>query len=101
MEPLDLKQFDPLIQAPVRLAILSILMSIVEADFSYLKKMTKTSDGNLSTHLSKLEAAKYVSIKKTFVNKKPKSICKITKPGMQAFTQHIQRLEQLVNIGKK
>jgi DNA-binding transcriptional ArsR family regulator len=56
---------DPVIHSQVRLAVLSVLIGVKEADFNYLKKVTETTDGNLSTHLSKLEEAGYMTIKKS------------------------------------
>lgn len=94
-EPLD-----PVIHARVRLAILSILMSAKTADFNYLKKLTETTDGNLSTHLARLEEADYISIKKTFQGKKPLTKCSITELGRSALARYIKTLEDYLSKAK-
>lgn len=95
-EPLD-----PVIHSPVRLAVMSILMTVREADFNYLKKETGTTDGNLSAHLSKLEEAGYIQIKKSFRGKKPRTTCSITEKGSAAFLSYLKALESYIDIDKK
>lgn len=87
-EPLD-----PLIHSQVRLAVLSVLAAVRQADFAFLKKATETTDGNLSTHLAKLEEAGYIRIKKSFAGKKPQTICALTDKGRTAFSQYLKALE--------
>jgi len=94
-------QLDPVIHAPIRLAILSILITVKHANFTFLKESTETTDGNLSTHLTKLEESKYITIKKTFKEKKPQTICAITEKGRKAFMKYLEQLEQIVQIQKK
>ena len=88
-----LAPLDPIIHAPVRLAILTVLVGVKDADFNYLKDATETTDGNLSTHLAKLEQAKYVKVSKTFVGKKPRTKCSITQKGLTAYQDYIKILE--------
>ena len=92
---------DPIIHAPTRLAILSILITVENANFSFLKESTGTTDGNLSTHLTKLEESGYVSIEKKFVGKKPQTTCAITKKGRTAFEKYLEQLEQIVQRQKE
>lgn len=80
---------DPIVHAPVRLAILTVLISVKSADFTYLKEVTETTDGNLSTHLQKLEKAGYVKVQKSFVGKKPKTTLSITKSGRKAYEKYV------------
>ncbi|MFQ6607040.1 MAG: winged helix-turn-helix domain-containing protein [Fidelibacterota bacterium] len=87
------EELDPLIHAPIRLAILTILISVKEADFTYLKEAANTSDGNLSTHLTKLEEAGYIQIEKKFVAKKPKTTCMIATKGREAYLKYIESLK--------
>jgi DNA-binding HxlR family transcriptional regulator len=87
-EPLD-----PVIHSQVRLAVMSILISAKQAKFNFLKKATETTDGNLSTHLSRLEEAGYVSVKKTFQGKKPLTTCSLTEKGRAAFARYLKALE--------
>jgi len=96
MNPEQISKLDPVVHAPIRLAILSVLVTIKGAGFSYLKEATGTSDGNLSTHLSKLESSGYISIEKKFVGKKPQTICSITEKGRNALTTHLEQLEKIV-----
>lgn len=101
MSPNLVLQVDPTIHAPVRLAILSILISIENADFTFLKKATETTDGNLNTHLWKLEEAGYITIEKRFKGKKPQTNCAITKKGRKAFQQYLEQLEQFLRRQKE
>lgn len=80
---------DPIVHAPVRLAILTVLISVKSADFTYLKEVTETTDGNLGTHLQKLEDAGYVKVQKSFVGKKPKTTLSITKSGREAYEKYV------------
>lgn len=92
---------DPIIHTPTRLAILSVLVSSLKADFTFLKDSIGITDGNLSTHLSKLETSGYITIKKQFKGKKPQTICSITKKGREAFENYIDKLEQIVKMQKR
>lgn len=80
---------DPIVHAPVRLAILTVLISVKSADFTYLKEVTETTDGNLGTHLQKLEKAGYIAVSKSFVGKKPKTTLSITKSGRKAYEKYV------------
>lgn len=92
-----LEPLDPIIHAPVRLSIMTILISVKDADFNYLKEATGTTDGNLSTHLGKLENARYLKTVKRFVAKKPRTTCSITVSGRSAYEKYIGTLEQYIN----
>jgi len=94
-------QLDPIIHAPIRLTILSVLITVENANFTYLKEATVTTDGNLSTHLVKLEANGLITIKKTFKGKKPQTICAITEKGRNAFIKYLDQLEQIIHMQKK
>lgn len=91
---------DPVIHSQVRLAVLSILLSAQRADFNYLKKTTGTTDGNLSTHLVKLEEAGYITIKKSFSGRKPLTTCALTEKGRAAFARYVKALEGYLPPGK-
>lgn len=92
---------DPIIHAPTRLAILSILINVESANFTFLKESTGTTDGNLSTHLTKLENSGYIRIEKRFVGKKPQTSCAITQKGRKAFEAYLDQLEQIVQRQKE
>lgn len=89
-------QLDPVIHSRVRLAALSILVSVKDASFSYLKRTIGTTDGNLSVSLSRLEEAGYITVKKTFKGKKPLTTCAATSKGKKAFSRYLQALEGIL-----
>lgn len=101
MNPKKPVQLDPLIHSQVRLSILSILIAVKEADFNTLKRMTGATDGNLSTHLSKLEDSGYVKVKKAFKGKKPSTSCSITDRGKDAFSEYLKNLETIIQFSKE
>jgi DNA-binding HxlR family transcriptional regulator len=99
--PLDkFAPLDPVIHSQIRLAVLSILLSAQKVEFNYLKKTIGTTDGNLSTHLSKLEQAGYVAVKKSFKGKKPLTTCSLTEKGRDAFSRYLKALEDYIPIEK-
>ena len=91
------KQIDPLLHSRIRLAIMSVLITVEEVDFNYLKETTGATDGNLSTHIYKLEEAKYIEIIKEFVDNKPKTMCKMTEIGRNAFSNYVKILESMLH----
>ena len=93
MNPEKFAPLDPVIHSQVRLAVLSILASAAEADFNFLKSATGATDGNLSTHLAKLEEAGYIRIKKSFQGKKPLTKCLLTERGRAALSRYVEALE--------
>jgi len=80
----DLAEVDRLVHEPARLMILMVLYSVEAADFTFLVNVTELTDGNLSSHLSKLEAAGYVEIEKGYAGKKPRTRLQLTPAGRQA-----------------
>jgi len=100
MSPEKLDDLDPIIHSRARLAVLSILVSVDEASFNYLKQTIGTTDGNLSVSLSKLEEAGYISIKKTFKGKKPLTTCTISEKGRKAFSAYVKTLETYISFKK-
>lgn len=96
MTPDKFAPLDPVIHSQVRLAALSILASARHADFNYLKKATETTDGNLSTHLAKLEEVGYITVKKSFQGKKPLTTCAITERGRSALGRYVRALESYI-----
>jgi len=89
----SLPQLDPLLHNTLRLAIMSILVSVKEADFSYLQEATSSSNGNLSVQITKLKDAEYINVKKTFVNNYPKTTCSISKKGIKALEDYVRNLK--------
>lgn len=93
-----MKELNPLLHSQLRLAIMSILMNVVEADFVYLKEKTDATAGNLSVQLDKLSSAGYISVEKGFAGKKPRTVCKITNEGCTAFEEYVEALKEYLNL---
>lgn len=91
-----LKDLDPLLHSQLRLGVISLLMSVESAEFTYLKEKTNSTAGNLSVQLDKLSEAGYITIEKTFKGKKPLTTCKITKHGLKAFEEYVNTLKQYI-----
>lgn len=96
MSEFDYKLLDDIIHSRIRLAIMSVLITVKEADFNFLKAQIKATDGNLSVHLKKLEDAEYINVRKEFIGKKPVTTCSLSKKGKIAFEKYIERLESLI-----
>lgn len=94
-------ELDVILHSQVRLAIVSILMGVEEAEFVFLKENINVSAGNLSLQLEKLKANGYVTIKKGFKNNYPLTTCKITKKGIQAFDNYVENLKQYIEVSNK
>lgn len=92
------KELDPLLHSQLRLAIMSILISVEEADFVYLKEKTEATAGNISVQLDKLSVAGYICIEKTFEGKKPRTVCRITAEGRQAFEAYVAVLKEYLHL---
>ncbi|ESU21308.1 hypothetical protein FCR2A7T_06050 [Flavobacterium cauense R2A-7] len=75
---------------------MSILMVNESADFSTLKELLGVTDGNLASHTKALEAENYISVEKQFIGKKPNTSYKATQEGRNAFKNHIEALEKLI-----
>ncbi|MDR2652433.1 MAG: transcriptional regulator, partial [Prevotellaceae bacterium] len=75
------KNLDPLLHSQLRLAVMSLLLSVEEADFVFLKEQTGATSGNLSVQIDKLNEAGYIQVTKTFQGKMPRTVCKITDKG--------------------
>ena len=87
-------KLDPLLHSELRLAVMSILAGVDSAEFSYIKKQTGATSGNLSVQLDKLSAAGYITVEKGFKGKVPCTTCKITKTGLAAFENYVNSLKE-------
>ena len=83
------KDLDPLLHSQLRLAVMSLLVAVKEAEFSYLKEKTGSTSGNLSVQITKLSDAEYIEVKKTFRDNYPLTTCSITKKGIKAFEKYV------------
>lgn len=90
------KELNPLLHSELRLGIMSLLISVDEADFVYIRQQTKATAGNLSVQIDKLSSAGYVKVKKTFKGKMPCTICKITPSGVAAFEEYVEALKSYI-----
>ena len=93
-----LKELDPLLHSQLRLAVMSLLVSVEEADFVYLKEKTDATAGNLSVQLEKLLKAEYIQIRKEFVGKKTRTSCKITETGRKALEEYVNTLKEYLHL---
>ena len=91
------KDLDPVLHSQLRLSIISILISVHEADFNYIKETTEATSGNISIQIKKLQDAGYIQIKKSFKNNYPNTSLSITKKGMDAFETYVENLKIYIN----
>jgi DNA-binding MarR family transcriptional regulator len=97
----DYNRIDDVLHSRIRTASMAVLVSLDEADFSFLKEKVNATDGNLSIHLKKLEEAGYIKVKKSFINRKPVSTYKATEKGKRSFSAYIMHLEKLIKNNNK
>lgn len=91
------KELNPLLHSQLRLAIMSLLISLDEADFVFIREKTKATAGNVSVQLEKLSEAGYIEVQKSIEGKRPRTVCKITKAGIDAFDEYIKALSSYIN----
>jgi DNA-binding MarR family transcriptional regulator len=94
------KDLNPILHSQLRLAVISILISVKEAEFTYLREKTDATAGNLSVQINKLKEAGYIDVTKTFKDNYPQTICKITPLGIEAFEEYVRDLQSYLNIKK-
>jgi DNA-binding PadR family transcriptional regulator len=92
----ELPELNPVIHGKLRLALLSLLVGVEEAEFIWLRAKTGSTDGNLGAQLAKLEEAGYVAVEKKFVDRKPQTLYRMTDTGRQALTEYVEALKQLL-----
>ncbi len=93
-----MKELNPLLHSQLRLAVMSILMNVDEADFVYLKEKTESTAGNLSVQLDKLSTAGYIMVEKGYAGKKTRTVCRMTDAGRQAFEEYVETLREYLNL---
>ncbi|MDE6106112.1 MAG: transcriptional regulator [Bacteroidales bacterium] len=89
-----MKELNPLLHSQLRLAIISLLLSVEEADFNYLKEQSGATAGNLSVQIDKLSEAGYIEVRKEIVGKKPRTTCRITEQGREALNEYVTVLKE-------
>ena len=93
-----LKELNPLLHSQLRLAVMSILMNVDEADFVYIKNVTNSTAGNLSAQIEKLRRAGYIDVKKSFQGKRPHTSCRITPLGKEEFFIYVDSIKDYLKI---
>jgi DNA-binding transcriptional ArsR family regulator len=91
------KELDPILHSQLRLAVMSLLISVKEAEFTFLKEKTNATAGNLSVQIQKLKDAGYIDVVKQFKDNYPQTICKMTSRGIEAFEQYVKALNGYIN----
>ena len=94
------KDLDPILHSQLRLAVVSLLIGVKEAEFTFIREKTNASAGNLSVQINKLKEAGYIDVVKQFKDNYPQTICKITPEGVTAFELYVKNLQSYLSIGK-
>jgi len=92
------KELDPILHSQLRLAVMSLLISVKEAEFTFLREKTNATAGNLSVQINKLKDAGYIEVIKQFNNNYPQTICRITKAGIDAFEIYVKALQSYMHL---
>ncbi len=94
------KDLDPILHSQLRLSIVSILISLKETDFNYIKETTKATSGNISIQIKKLQDAGYIQVEKSFKNNYPNTTISITSKGIEAFEIYVNNLKKYIHPDK-
>lgn len=95
------KELDPILHSQLRLAVMSILISVREAEFTFLREKTNATAGNLSVQINKLKDVGYIDVTKQFHNNYPQTICKVSPAGIEAFEMYVKALQSYMNPGSQ
>ncbi len=94
------KDLDPILHSQLRLAVMSLLISVREAEFTFLREKTNSTAGNLSVQIQKLKEAGYLDVTKQFKDNYPQTVCRITPKGVQAFEEYVTSLQSYLGKNK-
>ena len=94
------KDLDPILHSQLRLAVMSLLIGLKEAEFTYIKEKTNATAGNLSVQIQKLKEAGYIDVMKQFKDNYPQTTCKITPVGVKAFEDYVKNLQSYLTVKK-
>src|SRR5215204_1986110 len=97
---MDFKDLDPILHSQLRLAVMSLLISVKEAEFTFLREKTNATAGNLSVQIQKLKDAGYIEVIKQFKDNYPQTICRITREGINAFEEYVKNLQTYLGSDK-
>ncbi len=92
------KDLDPILHSQLRLAVMSLLIGVKEAEFTFIKESTNSTAGNLSVQIQKLKDVGYIDVNKKFKDNYPLTTCKITKKGIDAFELYVKNLQEYLNV---
>src|SRR3982750_368694 len=98
---MEFKELDPILHSQLRLAIVSLLISVKEAKFTFLKEKTNATAGNLSVQINKLKEVGYIEVIKQFKDNYPQTTCKITRKGIDAFDEYVKNLQSYLSAKRK
>lgn len=93
----DFKDLNPLLHSQLRLAVISLLIGVEEAEFTYIKEKTGATAGNLSVQINKLKEAEYIEVIKSFKDNYPQTKCSITQKGVRAFEEYVHALQSYID----
>ncbi len=94
------KELDPILHSQLRLAVMSLLISVKEAEFTFIKEKTNSTAGNLSVQVQKLKEVGYIEVNKQFKDNYPQTTCKVTPKGIEAFENYVKALQEYLQVGK-
>jgi DNA-binding transcriptional ArsR family regulator len=95
---MEFKDLDPILHSQLRLAVMSLLISVKEAEFTFIKDKTNSTAGNLSVQINKLKEAGYIEVVKQFKDNYPQTMCKITSEGVKAFEEYVKNLQSYLKV---
>ncbi len=93
------KELDPILHSQLRLAVMSLLIGVKEADFTFIREKTNATAGNLSVQVQKLKDTGYIEVTKQFKDNYPQTTCRITPVGIEAFDAYVKALQQYLQVG--
>ena len=94
---MEFKELDPILHSQLRLAVISLLISVKEAEFTFIRDKTNATAGNLSVQINKLKEAGYIEVIKQFKDNYPQTVCKITPEGVKAFEVYVKNLQSYLS----
>ncbi len=94
------KELDPILHSQLRLAVMSLLIAVKEADFTFIREKTNSTAGNLSVQIQKLKDAGYLEVTKQFKDNYPLTTCRITRQGITAFEDYVKALQDYLKVGQ-
>jgi DNA-binding transcriptional ArsR family regulator len=94
------KELDPILHSQLRLAVMSLLISVKEAEFTFIREKTNSTAGNLSVQVQKLKESGYIEVNKQFKDNYPQTTCKVSPKGIEAFENYVKALQEYLQVGK-